>query len=132
MHTALKYLIWEHLKRFLRRFIHISVFFIYFITSCFVIGANQWGDGKNGEGSPLTDWLFSSMTVSLDQYPDDNNELPFLVKDPSEDGSVVLHYYPGFINMEYLSCLSSFHTEEKIKDPFRYIFSPPPQIQDLN
>jgi hypothetical protein len=98
------------------------------VTSSFVIGANQWQSNEGHNDETFADLLISTFTIPLSDNSEDGNQLPVLFKDPSEDGSVVLNYFPSFITFKFVPNHNSFYPTEKIKDPFLNIFSPPPQI----
>lgn len=110
----------------MKRVIHISVLILYLITSSCLIATDKWSSGKDTES--VSDWLISSLTIPVSDDAGDGDDLPFLFKDPSEDGTIVLNYYPSFTTFEFVSIHYSILIEEKIKDPFLNIFSPPPQL----
>lgn len=111
----------------MRKLIQLSVLFIYFITSSFVVGVNRWAH-EGSEEKSFAESLFSACTLPIGDATEDNSELLLIFKDPSDDGTVVINYCPGFITFEFISHNKDSYSEDKVSDPSRNVFSPPPQF----
>lgn len=108
--------------------VQFSALFIYLFTSCFLIGANKWTTHTNSQKMSLAEVLFSTLTIEVNVNSEADNDLVFLFKDPSDDGTIVLEYFPSISIFEYTSRQRYFYTVEKSDDPLLNIFSPPPQF----
>jgi len=93
-----------------------------------IVGVNRWETDKAIDSKTFIEKLFSVMTIPLSDGSDEGNDIPMLFKDPTDDSDVLIESFfvvPASKRISYYNCI---YSKDKIKDPFRNIFSPPPQF----
>ncbi|HEY8402753.1 MAG TPA: hypothetical protein VIK89_15900 [Cytophagaceae bacterium] len=112
--------------------IQIAVLIIYIVTSSFTIGVNKWAHTPGSENQSYAEALFDLLTFPICDTTNDTTEegsnIPLLIKDPTDENQLnTIHCY-SMVSCADTPVFNHLHSGEKIKDPFRIIFSPPPQL----